>query len=126
MLKHKKAPAALKDCPGEDCPGCESAMCMADGGQVSPKPVTMTLPPKTASDLSKGMSGGISWAKGGEVEPKEAEESPSEEHEGDDEEIHHMLGKEMMSALESKDHKRIMDGLEACVLSCMNKHKGQS
>lgn len=41
----------------------------------------------------------------------------------DDSEIHSMLGKEMMSAIESKDHKRIMDGIEACVLSAMNKHK---
>jgi hypothetical protein len=58
-------------------------------------------------------------AKGGEVE-----EAKELDHDGDhdaDQEIHHALGKELMSAFESKDHKKIMDTIEACVLSCRNK-----
>lgn len=116
---HKRNPglAMIKE-HDEDCPGCP--MChggkMADGGEV--KPVTMSLPPKTASDLSKGMNGGYNFKEGGEVTAE-----PHESKESDDHEIHEMLGKEMMSAFESKDHKRIMDGIEACVLSAMNKHK---
>jgi hypothetical protein len=52
-------------------------------------------------------------AEGGEVEGDDA----------DDSEIHEMLGQEMMDAIHKKDHKRVMQGIEACVLSCMNKHK---
>jgi hypothetical protein len=55
-----------------------------------------------------------------EVEPKEAPEEVSAEEPADDE-IQDMLGKELMSALESKDHKKLMQGIEACVLSCLNK-----
>ena len=49
-------------------------------------------------------------AEGGEVEGPEVED-----------EIHGMLGEELMSAFESKDRKRVMEGLEALVMSCMNK-----
>ncbi len=40
---------------------------------------------------------------------------------GGDSEIHEMLGQDIMDAIHKKDHKRIMDGIEACVLQCMNK-----
>jgi hypothetical protein len=55
-------------------------------------------------------------AEGGEVE----------ESGDDDHEIHEALGKDLMDAFDKKDHKRIMDGLEACVLSCMNKNRSES
>lgn len=49
-------------------------------------------------------------AEGGEVEP-----------DADDMELSHGLGKELMGAFESKDHKKLMSSLEACVLHCMSK-----
>lgn len=52
-------------------------------------------------------------AEGGEVEEHA-------EH-GSDEELHGMMGEELMHALDSKDKKRIMDSLEAIVLSCKDK-----
>ncbi len=48
-------------------------------------------------------------AKGGEVESDP------------DDEIHGMLGSELMDAIHSKDHKKIMSSLEAIVLSHLNK-----
>lgn len=51
-------------------------------------------------------------AEGGEAQ---------EEHEHVDDELHDMMGEELMSAIESKDKKRIMESLEAIVLQCMNK-----
>jgi hypothetical protein len=54
------------------------------------------------------------YAEGGEV-------SEGEDQFGDDHEIHGMLGDELMGAFEAKDKKRIMESLEAIVLSCMNK-----
>ncbi len=78
----------------------------ADTSHAGPSP-----DPNSGRDLDQEKSD--NWAneaKGGEIE-------------GDDGEIHEMLGQEMMDAIHKKDHKRIMDGIEACVLSCMNKHK---
>lgn len=49
------------------------------------------------------------YAKGGEVTDHDSE-------------IHDMLGQEMMDAFHSKDHKRIMSGIEALVLSMLNKN----
>jgi hypothetical protein len=51
---------------------------------------------------------GIGMAEGGEVD------------EGDDE-LHDMLGEELMDAFHSKDKKRAMSAIEACVMRCMNK-----
>jgi hypothetical protein len=51
------------------------------------------------------------YAEGGDVE--------SDDSLGD--ELHYSLGDELHSALESKDKKQIMDCMEACVLSCMNR-----
>lgn len=42
----------------------------------------------------------------------------------DDDEIHDMLGKELMESFHSKDHKKAYQSLEAMVLNCLNKdHK---
>lgn len=38
-----------------------------------------------------------------------------------DNELSHGLGKELMGALDSKDHKKVMSAIEACVLHCMSK-----
>jgi len=55
-------------------------------------------------------------AEGGEVHGDEAEDK-----EQIDTEIHKLLGEELMSAFDAKDHKRVMEGIEAIVLSCLNK-----
>lgn len=57
--------------------------------------------------------------EGGEVEDKAIPEAP----EGEDD-IHEMVGPEMMDAIHTKDHKKMMQGLEAMVLHCINK-KGE-
>ena len=55
------------------------------------------------------------FAIGGEVEGEH------EGHEDMDADLHGAMGEELMSALESKDKKRIMESLEAIVMSCMDK-----
>lgn len=143
MPSYMKSPSSA--CPGGACEGCADPMCMSKGGKIEIKP----HPPDVA-DLSpeeehrvrerfeaaawdkKHMSGakqmsdddlfesrkraghlpkhGPGFAEGGEVEGPEV-----------DDEIHGMLGEELMSAFESKDRKRVMEGLEALIMSCMNK-----
>jgi hypothetical protein len=56
------------------------------------------------------------YAEGGEVDHERS-------HGDEDEDLHHMMGEELMDAFDSKDKKRIMEGLEAVVLSCMNKRE---
>jgi hypothetical protein len=51
-------------------------------------------------------------AEGGEVEDYEGSA---------DDELHDLLGQEIMDAVHYKDHKRLMSGIEAMVLKCMNK-----
>lgn len=60
------------------------------------------------------------YAEGGEVteEPDSLDAVGSEDM---DDELHDMLGSEILGAIESKDHKMIWSGLEAMVLSIMNK-----
>ena len=53
-------------------------------------------------------------AEGGEVEDYDEEG----EHE-----LRHAMGGELMDALDRKDHKGIMDALEACVLSIKGRHE---
>jgi hypothetical protein len=64
-------------------------------------------------------------AKGGEVKEELEEKAPeSEKHEHqehEDHELHQALGQELMSALESKDHKGVMDTVEAMILKCLSK-----
>jgi len=64
-------------------------------------------------------------AHGGEV--NEVENAEELDHDGDhdvDHEIHDMLGKELMESIHSKDHKKVMSSIEACVLQCLNKNRG--
>lgn len=46
---------------------------------------------------------------------------PDAKDEDGDMELSHGLGKELIGAFESKDHKKVMSALEAAVLHCMNK-----
>lgn len=69
-------------------------------------------------DCDCEMCHGGKMAEGGEAKPEmKSEEMPEE----GDSELHDMVGQEMMDAIHSKDHKKMMHGLEAMVLSCMNK-----
>jgi hypothetical protein len=65
-------------------------------------------------DSPKPTSGRSGFAEGGEV-------GEHAEPDGDEMEISHGLGKELMGAFEAKDHKKLMGALEACVLHCMSK-----
>ena len=60
------------------------------------------------------------YAEGGEVttEPDNLDQVGKEDM---DSELHDMLGSEILGAIEAKDHKMIWSGLEAMVLSIMNK-----
>jgi hypothetical protein len=49
----------------------------------------------------------------------QADSSPADESEEPD--MHDVIGEELMGAIHSKDHKKLMQGLEAAVLSCLNK-----
>lgn len=65
-------------------------------------------------------------AHGGEVDAPDAIDAytSDDKEEGmdhDDSEINDILGKELMEAFHSKDHKRVMESIEACVLQCLDK-----
>jgi len=65
------------------------------------------------------------YAKGGEIKGElhmDEPEMPGSE-DGDEDEIHGLLGEELMGALERKDKKAIMQCIEACVMNCMSKDK---
>lgn len=92
MPKHMNSPAK---CEGPSCMGCSSMNCMSKGGEA---------------EMEK------------EAMPPMAEEGPEPEmgDEGGDE-LHKILGDELMDAFERKDRKGFMDGLEALVMSCISK-----
>lgn len=88
----------------------------AGNDQPSPKPSQPTDPnrPKSgAEQLGEGWKK-AGFAEGGEVESEDSEPDY-------DSEVSEVLGKELMEAFESKDHKRIMESIEACVLQCLDK-----
>ena len=65
----------------------------------------------------------LNMADGGEVGEVQSsrEEDEAQDRELMDDEIHNMLGEEIMAAIDSKDKKRIMESMEALILSCVNK-----
>ena len=88
---HKDKLKEMKEMPDPKLQG------LADGGPV-------LSGAQTAQD---SMRKAFHFDEGGEV--------------NEDHELHDMVGSEMMDAIHSKDHKKMMQGLEAMVLSCMNK-----
>jgi len=76
--------------------------------------------PKCIGAECKGCSSKSCYAKGGEVttEPDNLDAIGTEEMDSD---LHDMLGSEILGAIEAKDHKMLWSGLEAMVLSMMNK-----
>lgn len=136
-----KAPSKLKEhaAKGEMCMACGGKPHMDTGGQVSPPSQPIDRTKNVAGGTVKGATGAEPlkpstwWAKGGDVqedglmedEHDEGGEEPSEHMNLDDDEmdgeISEALGHEFMNAIESKEPKKIMESLEACVLSCMMK-----
>ena len=92
--EHKAHGGAIEDCP------------MCNGGKA---------------DLDEQSR--LNMADGGEVGEVQSsrEEDEAQDRELMDDEIHNMLGEEIMAAIDSKDKKRIMESMEALILSCLNK-----
>lgn len=82
----------------------------------------MQMMKKPASLHSEGCDCAQCMAKGGKVELK-AEEAKDEgpKDGGEDSELHEAVGHEIMEAIHSKDHKKLMQGIEAIVLSHLSK-----
>ena len=104
---------------GAACAMCGGGACKMSGGGPVKEPAKDTEP--------RGK-----WGDGKDLEPSEERlAKPKFPHEPEelakggepdgDEEISHGLGKELLSAFESKDHKKVMSALEACVLHHMSK-----
>jgi len=92
------------------CNGKGCAKCMDDGGQV--------VDPDKAQSVSDSFKGALGFKEGGEVKDPEIGESESP---GEDDELHDEVGKEIMEAFHSKDHKKLRQGLDALIMSHMNK-----
>ena len=96
---HKMAEGGSVHGEGCECPKCMHKM--DDGGQVAD-------PDKLAS-AQDSMRKAFHYDEGGAVQSDP------------DDELHQMVGNEMMDAVHTKDHKKFMGGLEAMVLRCLNK-----
>lgn len=108
-MMHQKMPEAMKHSKGGMCKMCGGGACnyaegggLAEGGDIRSG--------KNHDDNHPKLKG---LAEGGEVDMRE--------HESDESDMHDGLGKELMGALESKDHKGVMRCIEAAILNCMNK-----
>lgn len=110
-LIHSKKPAAFK----------ENIREMVHSGHPVKQAVAAAYSIKRAAEHKKHM------AEGGETAANEKEPMligpEAEEPEGmePDSEMHDMVGQELMDAIHSKDHKKLMEGIEAAILQCMNK-----
>jgi hypothetical protein len=93
---------------------------MASGGQVNDD--VPEAPSKNAAAMQAGAtsSGAPSWEEAKNNIKESLGMAEGGEVEGDDE-LSDMMGQEHMDAMDSKDKKRIMQSIEAIVLSCMNK-----
>jgi hypothetical protein len=91
-LKHSKTPAAFK----------ENIETEIEHGKPQKQAVAIAYSEKREAEHKDHM------AEGGEAKDP-------------DDEIHSMLGQEIHSAIESKDHKKLSGSLEALIMSCMNK-----
>lgn len=127
QAEHKKHLAMGGSVDG--CSMCEGGY--ADGGEV--EDTGPMIDQSSAAQIQKGatesgyqpgtwiknVKEGLGLAEGGEVEPEMGGDMDVED------ELQSMLGDELMSAFESKDRKRVMEGLEALIMSCMNKRGEQ-
>jgi hypothetical protein len=148
MLEHKKKPCIGEDCPG--CSMCKGGS-YAEGGRVGDYTKNehgeiSKIREKGVSSQGEAVRNGDSLsatkiaydrrkkerninggnrrpleglAHGGEV-GDEHEDADQDESMMDDE-MHDMMGEELMSAIDAKDKKRIMESIETMVMSCMNK-----
>jgi hypothetical protein len=100
---HKAHGGPIESCSmcnsGETAANEKEPMKLDDGG-------TIADPDKLAS-AQDSMRKAFGYAEGGQVNP--------------DDELHDMVGSETMDAIHSKDYKKLMSGIEAMVLRCLNK-----
>jgi hypothetical protein len=68
---------------------------------------------------------GASATAAGYKDGGEVEEGPEDMDQEYDSEIGDILGKELMEAFEAKDHKKMMESIEALVLQCLDKSEGE-
>jgi hypothetical protein len=119
--------------------GCQCAQCMAEGGQIKgvhePMKIAGEYPEHGGESWKSRVSTGASKEKSKE-NLKDLKEMPNPKLQGlaeggevesnPDDEIQDMVGQELMGAIESKDYKKIMQGMEALILSCMNKKDNEN
>lgn len=81
-------------------------------------PAYVKSPKKDCPDCKAGMC----MAHGGEAKMPKHEETEMEEKDmPDEDELHEALGEELTSAMHRKDHKGVMQALEACMDNHMSK-----
>ena len=98
--KHHEVIGELRSMPNPKLKG------LAEGGEVENE--TQVRPDKGFGKVIQINDEDAGYAEGGDVEMDESD-------------MHDGLGKELMGALESKDHKGVMRCIEAAILNCMNK-----
>lgn len=101
---HKRALGELKSMPKPNL--------YADGGEVDQDDDDRE---EMRERMDPPIDNGF-FAKGGDVHKDE-----SQDKELIDDEMKDMMGEELMAAIDSKDKKRIMEGIEAIVMSCLSK-----
>jgi hypothetical protein len=75
---------------------------------------------KTLGEL-KAMPKPKLYAEGGEVHNTPEHPDAEQDKELIDDELHNMMGEEVMAAFDSKDKKRMMESIEAIVMSALSK-----
>lgn len=114
MLMHSKMPESMKHSKDGMCKMCGGGMCkMADGGEVEHE--TQVRPDKGFGKIIQINDKDESFAEGGEAEADMPDDMANE--------MGSMLGEELMSAIESKDPKKLSESLEAMILNCLSKHE---
>jgi len=139
-----------RSCPGPECPGCSSANCYAGGGRISDREIKRqreerdNAPLKPAGTTEKFSLKGKQtpigkmqrendlreykrmpkpklYADGGEVHNTPEHPDAEQDKELIDEELHNHMGEELMAAFDAKDKKRMMESIEAIVMSALSK-----
>lgn len=98
-----------------------------DGGEVDDSDDQIQQDPEKVAAAEDSMRKAFGYAKGGHVAGCDCAECMAEggevkyDHIADNDNIQDMLGEELMNSIQSKDYKKIMQGMEAMILSCLNK-----
>jgi hypothetical protein len=148
--KHMDSGGKVDGCPmcmgGNTASNEKEPIKLDDGGSV-PAPSPSPTPDDdqdildSRQSVSNGFKGNVSsWDEGGQVNgynqssasaapeiqaPQQKQKSGLLAEGGEvsdpDDEIQNMVGQEMMDSIHSKDYKKLMGGIEAMVLRCLNK-----